>query len=63
MSYPVDQFKRFISQQELRLGGIRPEVVSGNTMGSFIRTAKNPIAEFLFRAILYIKNYIICLFK
>lgn len=62
-SYPVDQFKRFISQDEIRIGGIIPEVVCGNTMGSFIRTPRSAVKEFLFRAILDIKNYIICLFK
>jgi GR25 family glycosyltransferase involved in LPS biosynthesis len=63
VSYPVDQFKRFIHQRELRLGGIVPEVVSGNQMGSYIRLAPNVLKEKIFRAILDIKNIIICQFK
>lgn len=63
ISYPVDQFKRFISQDALRIGAVLPEVVSGNTLGSTIRGKRNRWVNNMFLLILDIKNHIICYFK
>lgn len=63
ISYPVDQFKRFFKQKELRIGGILPEVVIGNTIGSTIRGKENLFLKRIFLASLDVKNAIICLFK
>lgn len=63
ISYPVDQFKRFFTQSELRLGAILPEVISGNEMGSTIRSESNQLSNKLFLFLLDIKNSFICFFK
>lgn len=63
ISYPVDQFKRFFKQKELRLGGIVPEVIIGNTIGSTIRGKENILLKKIFLASLDVKNAIICRFK
>jgi len=63
ISYPVDQFKRFFSQSELKIGAILPEVISGNEMGSTIRANNNRLLNSIFLQILDIKNNIICHFK
>lgn len=62
-SWPVDQFKYFFGQEELRLGGITPEVVVGNEYGSMIRGKENRFVKKLFLMILDIKNELICFFR
>ncbi len=63
ISYPVDQFKRFFKQSELKIGAILPEVISGNEMGSTIRGNNNRLFNSILFMILDIKNNIICYFK
>jgi GR25 family glycosyltransferase involved in LPS biosynthesis len=60
ISYPVDQFKKFFSQQELRLGGILPEVITGNQSGSTIRKGESMLFKKAFLMVLDFKNYLIC---
>lgn len=60
ISYPVDQFKFFFSQKELKLGGVLPEVVTGNKINSTIRDKENALFKQLFLTVLDIKNNFIC---
>lgn len=60
ISHPVDQFKYFFRQDELRLGGVLPEVVKGNQVTSTIRGKENPVLKNAFLAVLDLKNNIIC---
>lgn len=60
ISHPVDQFKYFFSQQELRLGGVLPEVITGNKLNSTIRGKENALFKKLFLTVLDLKNTIIC---
>lgn len=60
ISHPVDQFKYFFKQDELALGGVLPELITGNKAGSTIREKENPIFKKAFLALLDIKNNIIC---
>lgn len=64
IAYPVDQFKKMISPNELRLGGTRPEII--RTIGkkqSYIQTNRNYVKEFFKWILLDLKNSIICYFK
>lgn len=60
ISHPVDQFKYFFKQDELRLGGVLPEVIKGNQIASTIREKENQFFKKAFLAVLDLKNYIIC---
>lgn len=60
ISHPVDQFKYFFSQKELELGGVLPEVITGNKMNSTIREKENALFKQLFLLLLDFKNNIIC---
>lgn len=63
-NYPVDQFKRFFLQHELKLGGIMPELVS--TCGADSHIRKKPVFTLVndvFLTLLTIKNKLICFFK
>lgn len=63
-SYPVDQFKRFMRQQDLKLGAIKPEVIFTNRSDSSIRVAdKHPLLRSVWLLVLDIKNNLICYFK
>lgn len=64
INYPVDQFKHFISQHELMLGGVCPELIS--TLGkqkSYIQPNRNKVKEFLLMLLLDCRNSIICFFR
>jgi GR25 family glycosyltransferase involved in LPS biosynthesis len=60
ISHPVDQFKYFFNQDELRLGGVLPEVIKGNQITSTIREKENQFFKKAFLAVLDLKNNIIC---
>jgi len=60
ISHPVDQFKYFFSQKELELGGVLPEVITGNKINSTIRGKENTLFKQIFLSLLDIKNNIIC---
>jgi hypothetical protein len=60
ISHPVDQFKYFFGQDELRLGGVLPEVINGNQITSTIREKENMFFKKAFLAVLDLKNNIIC---
>ena len=60
ISHPVDQFKYFFKQDELRLGGVLPEVIKGNQITSTIREKENAFFKKAFLAVLDLKNNIIC---
>lgn len=64
IAYPVDQFKKMIIEDELRMGGVNPEVIS--TIGqrqSYIQKNRNQLKEFFWWILLDFKNSIICYFK
>lgn len=64
IAYPVDQFKKMIIEDELRMGGVNPEVIS--TIGqrqSYIQQNRNQFKEFFWWILLDFKNSIICYFK
>lgn len=64
IAYPVDQFKYFMSDSTIRIGGVMPELISTNGQGkSYIRSPRNRVKEFLFWFLLDIRNSIICFFK
>lgn len=63
-AYPVDQFKKFVSEHELRIGGTSPELIS--TIGrkkSYIQQNRNSVKEFFVWLVLDIRNSIICYFR
>lgn len=60
ISHPVDQFKYFFKQDELRLGGVLPEVIKGNQITSTIREKENQFFKKAFLALLDLKNNVIC---
>jgi GR25 family glycosyltransferase involved in LPS biosynthesis len=60
ISYPVDQFKRFFGQKEIRLGGVYPEIITGNHGGSTIRNKESVLRKKLFLFLLDLKNNLIC---
>jgi GR25 family glycosyltransferase involved in LPS biosynthesis len=63
-SYPVDQFKKFIKQDTLKLGAVLPEMITTNNIPSSIRTNDlNSIRRRFFLKLLDLKNSIICYFK
>jgi GR25 family glycosyltransferase involved in LPS biosynthesis len=64
IAYPVDQFKKMIREDELRVGGAKKEVIS--TIGkrqSYIQQNRNHFKEFFWWLLLDFKNSIICFFK
>lgn len=63
ISHPVDQFKYFFNQDELNLGGVLPEVVTGNKINSTIRDKENTLFKQLFLSVLDLKNNIICILR
>lgn len=64
ISHPVDQYKYFIKEGDLRLGGIVPELITHLTTKSTIGHSAVPAwRKKLFLKILYIKNALICFFK
>jgi GR25 family glycosyltransferase involved in LPS biosynthesis len=63
-SYPVDQYKRFILQQDLKIGGVTPELISTTGAPSNIRNIRKwELPNQLYLLVLDLKNYLICLFK
>ncbi len=60
INYPVDQFKRFFHQKEIRLGGVHPEIITGNHSGSTIRNKESVLRKKLFLLLLDLKNNLIC---
>jgi hypothetical protein len=63
-SYPVDQYKRFMTQGDIKIGGIVPELISTTGTASSIRSKQNSeILNQLYLMVLDIKNYLICFFK
>lgn len=64
VAYPIDQFKRFIDKDALRMGGITPELITTTGLKkSYIRETRSGVQEFFIRLILDAKNSLICLFK
>ncbi len=64
VAYPVDQFKKFVCEHELRIGGASPELI--NTIGrqkSYIQKNRNSIKEFFIWMLLDLRNSIVCYFK
>lgn len=64
INYPVDQFKHFINQHELRIGGVCPELISTlKQKKSYIQPNKNKFKVSFFLFLLDIRNSIICYFR
>lgn len=64
VSHPVDQFKYFLSDKRIRIGGVMPELISTNGQeNSYIRSSRNKFKEFVFLVLLDIRNSIYCFFK
>ncbi|MDB5230140.1 MAG: hypothetical protein JWN76_945 [Chitinophagaceae bacterium] len=64
VSYPVDQFKKFFKQFDIRLGGVQPEIISTLELPSYIKEKRsNRFLRKLFLMFLDIKNNMICFFK
>jgi GR25 family glycosyltransferase involved in LPS biosynthesis len=63
-SYPVDQYKRFMKQEELKIGAVVPELICTNGSQSNIRIKRNWFLwNEIFLAALDFKNKLICFFK
>ncbi len=63
-SYPVDQYKRFMKQRDVCIGGIQPELISTTGAHSNIRAKRKwEILNQLYLMVLDLKNYLICLLK
>jgi len=64
IAYPVDQFKRYLQQTDLKIGGVVPELISTCGSKSHIREKKSfKLFNHLFLLLLTIKNKLICFFK
>jgi GR25 family glycosyltransferase involved in LPS biosynthesis len=64
IAHPVDQFKYFIRDNSVRIGGVMPELISTNgKQKSYIRQQRNKVKEFLFYLLLDLKNSLICYFR
>ena len=64
IAHPVDQFKYFVNSNEIRLGGIVPELISGGQMGSYINQDRfGSRKKKLLMHLLSVKNTFICFFK
>jgi GR25 family glycosyltransferase involved in LPS biosynthesis len=64
ISYAVDQYKKYIRNGELTIGGILPELISEAPGVSTIgHPGEHPFRELIFRFILDIKNTVICFYK
>ncbi len=63
-SYPVDQYKRFMKQEDLKIGGVVPELITTTGMKSNIRSKRKwEFFNELNLMVLDFKNYLICFFK
>ena len=63
-NYPVDQYKRFMQQDDCSIGGIVPELISTTGAMSNIRGKRKwEIVNQLYLMLLDLKNYLICLFQ
>lgn len=63
-SYPVDQYKRFMQQTDLKIGGVVPELISTTGAQSNIRSNRKwELQNQLYLMVLDLKNFLICLFK
>jgi hypothetical protein len=64
VAYPVDQFKKFVEVDALRIGGIVPEIIHSGNLGTYINQVSwNNWQRKLVLNFLDIKNNLICLFK
>ena len=64
IAYPVDQFKRYLQQSDLKIGGVVPELISTCGIKSHIREKKRfKLFNHLFLLLLTVKNKLICFFK
>lgn len=63
ISYPVDMFKYYIFQDELRLGAIKPELISEREFSSTIRKRAPIFYRNLLINIINIKNKFVCLVR
>jgi len=64
ISHPVDQYKYFIREDDLRLGGIVPELITHLVNNSTIGHPDMPVwRKKIWLKILDIKNTVICFFK
>lgn len=64
VSYPVDQFKRFIEPGALKIGGMVPELITHFSHDTMIgHPAMHPFKKKAWLGLLDLKNTIICFFK
>jgi len=64
IAYPVDEFKKYIDPDWLKIGAVVPELISQGLGESTIgHNGLSPIKEKIWFLLLDIRNYIICLFK
>ncbi len=64
LAFPVDQFKRFVDERALRIGGIEPEIIQSGNLGTYINQVSwKDWQRKWFLNMLDIKNNLICLFK
>jgi len=63
ISYPVDEFKKYLEPGQLRFGGILPEVIKFNDIPSTIGHQSNEIKEKIWIFILQVRNKILSLLK
>jgi GR25 family glycosyltransferase involved in LPS biosynthesis len=64
VAYPVDQFKKFVQVDKLRIGGIVPEIIHSGNLGTYINQVSwNNWQRKWILNFLDIKNNLICLFK
>lgn len=62
--YPVDQFKQFVRPDDLRIGGVKPELISTTVRNkSYIQKKRSAVKEFFYWLVLDCKNSLICFFK
>jgi GR25 family glycosyltransferase involved in LPS biosynthesis len=61
---PVDQFKQYLNINELKLGGIQPEIIQSGNLGTYIdQLSITQWQKKWYMNFLDIKNNLICLFK
>lgn len=64
IAYPVDEFKKYVNPDLIKIGAVVPELIAqGNGESTIGHIERSPIKEKIWFLLLDIRNYIICLFN
>jgi GR25 family glycosyltransferase involved in LPS biosynthesis len=64
IAYPVDEFKKYIDPNRLKIGAVVPELIAqGDGVSTIGHNGLSPVKEKIWFLLLDIRNYFICLFN